>query len=136
MQFTYWRKDRRSGAGIPDGSGWAVTASWLFDDVFLPFVRIGNSDGGGGVAAEKAVSAGFGYVVRPDQTLALGVGWAEPVERDGDRRADEYVLELSYRFRLTENLELMPDVQLLFDPADNPDEDRVWVLGLRAKVTL
>ena len=46
------------------------------------------------------------------------------------------MLEVSYRFQLSENLELMPDVQLLLDPADNPDEDRVWIWGLRAKVTL
>jgi len=25
----------------------------------------------------------------------------------------------------------MPDLQVVFDPANNPDEDRVWVFSLR-----
>ena len=29
-----------------------------------------------------------------------------------------------------------PDVQLIVDPALNPDEDRIWFVGLRARLAL
>lgn len=131
IQFTYWDKDAREIAGVPGGRGWAVSASRKFDKIF-PFIRFGHSDGGAGVAAKNAASVGFEYTVRPDQAWSLGMGWAEPAEELGD----EYVIETSYKFQLLKGFSLLPDVQLLLDPARNPDKDSVWVLGLRGILTL
>ena len=58
VQFTYWHKDQRELAGVPGGSGWAVSSAWQINDKYFPFVRFGHSDGGAGVAAEDALSAG------------------------------------------------------------------------------
>ena len=33
-------------------------------------------------------------------------------------------------------LAITPDVQLLINPALNPDEDQIWVFGLRARLAL
>ena len=30
----------------------------------------------------------------------------------------------------------MPDAQIIFNPADNPDESSIWVVGVRAILTL
>ena len=46
------------------------------------------------------------------------------------------MIETSYKMQLSPNFSLTPDVQLLFDPASNPNEDTVWVLGLRAIFSL
>jgi hypothetical protein len=35
-----------------------------------------------------------------------------------------------------QNVSLPSDLQLVFNPALNPAEDRVWVLGLRASLAL
>ena len=35
-----------------------------------------------------------------------------------------------------ENLAVTPSFQLLIDPALNPDEDRIWIFGFRARITL
>ena len=43
--------------------------------------------------------------------------------------------EAFYRFTVTDNLALTPDVQLVRHPALNPGEDVLWALGFRARVT-
>lgn len=136
IQFTYWDKDAREIVGVDSGRGWALSASWEFGERWLPFLRVGMSDGGAGVAAEDAVSTGFQYTVRSDQKFALGVGWARPnSESFADDVDDEYVIETSYNLQLTRNFALLPDIQWVKDPVNNPDEDRVWVGSLRAILT-
>ena len=80
---------------------------------------------------------GLEYAVRDDQALALGFGWAEPSEETfGPGLDDEYVIETSYKMQVSPSVSLLPDVQLLIDPAKNPEEDTVWVFGIRAVVNL
>jgi porin len=43
-------------------------------------------------------------------------------------------MEVYFRLQVTKELAITPDVQLLIDPALNPDEDSVWVYGLRARL--
>jgi len=133
VQLTWWHKDERDDAGVSDGQGWAVSASWKVAEQFIPFTRFGDSDGGAGVAAETAASLGLEYAIRPDQALSVGFGWADPAASGLD---DEYVIETSYKLQLSPNFSLMPDVQLLIDPANNPDEDTVWVVGLRGLLSV
>ena len=132
IQFTWWDKDAREQAGVSAGQGWTVSASVKRDNWF-PFVRFGHSDGGAGVAATSSASAGFEYATRPNQAWSLGLGWADPVTPES---RDEYVVETSYKFQLLKGFSLLPNAQLLLDPVNNPDEDRVWVLGLRGILSL
>ena len=136
IQFTYWDKDAREKAGVAAGKGWAVSASWKVNDSIFPFTRFGHSDGGAGVPAEDAASIGLEYTTRPDQALSVGLGWANPVSpASGPTLRDEYVLEASYKFQVLRGLSLLPDVQYIKDPATNPAEDNVWIVGLRAILT-
>ena len=137
IQFLYWSKDERAEAGVSSGKGWAVTASYQTGEKLLSFFRVGRSNGGAGVPAEKAASVGVEYSPRVGRALTVGLGWARPSEDTyGPGLRDEYVTELSYRFQLTKNFSLLTDVQIVFNPALNPAEDRVWVLGLRASLAL
>jgi porin len=137
MQFTYWDKDARSRAGVSSGSGWAVSAAWKLNDTYFPFVRFGHSDGGGGVAAEDAISAGV-EISRPrGEVWTIGAGWAKPSEETfGPGLDNEKVLEMSYKFPISKNFSLLPDAQVIFDPASNPGKSSTWVIGLRAILTL
>jgi len=136
IQLTYWDKDARNKAGVPSGKGWAVSTSWKVDEKLLPFLRFGHSDGGAGVAAENAASVGLEYMTHPDQALSVGFGWAEPVSpAAGPTSRDEYVLEASYKFQLLRGFSLLPDLQYIKDPANNPSEDGAWVIGLRGILT-
>jgi porin len=54
----------------------------------------------------------------------------------GQSARDEYVIETSYKFQLLKGFSPLPDVQLVLDPANNPDKDSVWVVGVRGMLTL
>ena len=137
VQFTYWEKDARILAGVSEGSGWAFSAAYKISDRLFPFVRFGHSDGGGGVAAEDAISAGVEIVQRFDQTWTIGAGWAKPSRQTfGPRLDDEKVFETSYKFQLSQNFSITPDVQVVFNPANDPSESSVWVIGMRAIFTM
>ena len=137
VQFTYWEKDARREAGIPSGKGWAVSAAYQLNERWQPFLRFGHSDGGAGVAAEDAASVGVEMKPRMDQVWSIGFGWAKPSRKThGPGLDEEYVLETSYKFQLSPNFSLTPDLQYVRNPARNPDENSVWVLGLRAILTL
>jgi len=136
IHLTLWQTSARSEAGIPSGWGGAVSASHLFADRWLPFVRAGWSDGGGGVPLEGSVAVGAGYYLR-DQSdlLALGLNWGRPSsETYGGGLDDEYSIELFYRVHLMKSLTITPDVQVLINPALNPDAEVVGVFGLRARL--
>lgn len=137
VQFTYWEKDARALAGTSKGSGWAVSSAWRLNDLIFPFVRFGHSDGGAGVAAEDAISAGVEITQSFDQVWTVGAGWARPSrETFGPGLDDETVLETSYKFQLSKNFSLTPDVQVIFNPANDQDRSSVWVVGLRAILTM
>jgi len=137
IQFLYWNKDERVEAGISSGKGWVMTASYQVRQNAISFVRLGASDGGAGVPAKRAISAGIEYSPATGRALAAGLGWARPSEDTfGTGLPDEYVLEMSYRHQLTSNVSITPDIQFVINPALNPAEDRVWVLGLRFSLAL
>jgi carbohydrate-selective porin OprB len=74
----------------------------------------------GGVALE----APFG---RQHDVLAVGVAWSDP---SGEGR-DETLIELLYRIEVAKAISITPDLQLVFDPADNHGDDFVAVPGVR-----
>jgi porin len=132
-QLTYWQKDARTLAGVSKGSGWGVSAAYKLNDKYFPFVRFGHSDGGGGVAAESAISVGVEIAQRSDEIWTIGAGWAKPSrETFGPGLDNETVLESSYKFQLSQNFSITPDVQIVFNPANDPGESSIWVVGLRA----
>ena len=132
IQLLYWYMDPRKSAGVESGQGLTFTASFATENGLTPFLRWGHSDGGAHVYAEDFVSLGTQYKVRKDQYFAIGAGWSKPSMKSyGSGLRDEYVIETSYRVRLTPSLTLMPDVQLLIHPAANPNVNSVWIFGLR-----
>jgi porin len=137
VQFTYWEKDQRTLAGISKGSGWGVSVAYKLSDKYFPFLRFGHSDGGGGVAAESSISAGVEVTRRFDQIWTMGAGWAKPSrETFGPSLDNETVLETSYKFQLSQNFSITPDLQVVFKPANDPSQGSVWIVGLRAIFTM
>ena len=49
---------------------------------------------------------------------------------------DQYTVEMFYRWRPFRVFTITPDIQLLVDPALNPDEDVIVVFGARARLAL
>jgi porin len=137
IQLTWWEKDARREAGVPAGQGWAVSATYQWSEKWQPFVRLGHSDGGAGVAAEDAASIGLEMKPRTDQAWSIGLGWAKPSRKThGPGLDNETVIETSYKFQLSPNFSLTPDIQYVRNPAKNPDKSSVMVGGVRAILTL
>jgi len=113
-----------------------MSANWLFGDRWLPFVRAGWSDGGGGVPLEATVAVGAGCYLRDrSDLLAVGFNWGRPSsETYGSGLRDEYTLEMLYRIQLLKRFSVTPDVQVLIHPALNPGSDILAVFGLRARL--
>jgi porin len=79
----------------------------------------------GGIAFE----APFG---RDKDMVAIGVAWSDPSPGEGFR--SETLLELFYRIEVVKAVLLTPDLQIVFDPANNPDDDVVVVPGIRLQL--
>ncbi|MEE9149756.1 MAG: carbohydrate porin, partial [Candidatus Tectomicrobia bacterium] len=133
VYVTAWHADEREKAGVPDGWGLLFSAQRFLKERWLPFLRAGYSEGEA-PALNASVSMGLGYYVRERADVtALGVSWGKP-SLDGLR--DQYTVEYFYRLQLSPNFALTPDVQLILDPALNPNEDVIAVFGLRARLAL
>ena len=135
VHVTFWHVDERTEAAVPDGWGLNVSASTWIDDQWLPFVRAGWSDDGGSLL-EASVSAGFGYQrERGGDVIGVGLNWGRPnsttFAADLD---DQYTAEVYYRWRFTQRVEVTPSIQVLGNPALNPDENVIGVFGVRARV--
>ena len=63
--------------------------------------------------------------------IGLGLNWG----RASGTTENQYIGELFYRLQLAQNLQLTPSIQLVVNPANNPDENLIGVLGLRARLT-
>ena len=126
----------RDQGSVPSGWGLAFSANHLFVDRWLPFARFGFSDGGGGAPLEGSVSIGTGYYLREkSDLLGLGLKWGRPSHKTyGSGLDDQYTIELLYRLQLLEHLAITPDIQVLLNPALNPDADVVGVFGVRARL--
>jgi porin len=134
---TLWHKDDQGDANVPDGWGIALSFSHYFRDRWMPFLRGGFAEDGG-TLTKWSISTGFAYQAVPNRDL-LGVGfnWGNPNGNTfGPNLDSQYVLEAFYRFQLTDELAITPDLQLLIDPALTPDADVVWVFGLRGRLAL
>ncbi|WP_373031065.1 carbohydrate porin [Sulfurovum sp.] len=134
--ISFWHLDESKETGAPSGRGVNVSFSSTIDGKWLPFLRAAWADEGGGVY-ESSVSTGFGYKDKPGgNLLGVGLNWGRPnsdtfpIELD-----DQWTGEVFYRAQLTENLQVTPSVQLLVDPALNPDKDFIALFGLRVRAS-
>jgi porin len=134
VHFTAWYANARSDVQTPSGWGLAFSYNQLIGETWEPFVRVGYSDGGGALW-EWTASIGVGYHLRGHDLLGIGLNWGRPSDETFESDLDDqYTAEIYYRLQLVENLTITPDVQLLIDPALNPDEDLIAVFGVRARI--
>jgi porin len=136
MHVTLWHVDESIPAETPGGWGVAFNYSLsLNNDQFMPFIRGGYADDGG-TLLQKSLSAGLGYNINGDQ-LGVAANWGQPNENSfGANLKDQYVLEVYYRWQLSEQIAITPDIQYLIDPALNQKRDSLWIFGLRARLAL
>jgi porin len=130
IHLTGWYRDAMQDGSMPRSYGVAFNANQQVGDNIMWFLRAGWSEGWG---ADRAVSAGFGW--RPVQgysdLFGFGLGWTRPASQFLD---SQYTAEAFYRFHVTPNFAITPDIQLQLHPALNPAENALWVFSLRARI--
>ena len=136
IHVTTWHADERLEAATPDGWGVALSATQFIVDKWLPFLRVGYAEDGGALY-ERSVSTGIGrYWSDTKNLLGFGLNWGRPSESSfGPDLDDQWTAELFYRWQVTQQIAITPDVQFIADPAMNPVEDQIWIFGLRSRLT-
>jgi porin len=136
VHLTFWHVDEIAASQTPDGWGLNFSASTWIDDTWMPFLRAGFAEDGGSLL-ERSVSTGAAVSLFDQRDLlGLAANWGRPnPDTFAPGLDDQFGIEAFYRLQLTQSLRVTPSVQLLFDPALNPDEDFLAVFGLRGVAT-
>jgi porin len=142
VHLTLWHADERDDLGVDDGWGGVISFNHAIGERWLVFARGGWAEDGGSLL-ERSVSIGGGYtpggleMLGSGHQLGFGINWGEPNDAlFGNNQKDQYAAEVYYRWQLADEIAITPAVQLLIDPALNPDEDQLWLFGLRVRLAL
>ncbi|MDH3762536.1 MAG: carbohydrate porin [Gammaproteobacteria bacterium] len=137
LHVTLWQVDEREDAGIDDADGVTLGINWTWDNTWMLFAKIGASDADAPndpQIAENSVTIGGIYYFANRSDL-VGIAYNDS-ELAADGFDDQTTLEAFYRLQLAQNLAITPSLQIIGDPALNPDEDEITVIGLRLRLTL
>lgn len=129
-----WHRDKTAEPGSNSGHGIAFSGEQALpgNPNIVPFLRYSWAHGA--AAAETQVSAGVVFqnvLGQSDDLIGLA---ASRVELADASLRDESTFEAFYRFHVTPEFSITPDVQLIENPAKTTNFDRVTVLSLRARV--
>jgi porin len=130
IHVTGWYRNPTNG--IPHSYGVAFNANYMLGSQIMWFLRGGWSKN---FLADGAVSGGLGW--RPPKSksdlLGAGFGWTHPTS---SALGSQYTAESFYRFHVTPNFAITPDVQLVLHPTLHPAVNTMWVFSLRGRVSL
>ena len=137
VHVSLWHQDERDDARIDDGWGIGVSAVQRFGR-FSPFVRYGYADGGasGPTPVQHMVNVGLvtdGIFGQDKDRIGVGYTWSDPADSSLDK---QQMIDAYYRVQLTPEIEIGPTLEVIFDPVRNPDDDTVYVWGLRTRIAL
>ena len=131
-RFAAWYNDPVEYTGKDSGWGIGVSIGQFITPTAAIAVRYGWQSADD-VEVEQVFSAQYlAYVggSRPKDVWGIGAGWGRPSNGDLD---DEFVGETFYRLQLTRNMQVTPDVQVIVNPSNAPDDDVLAVFGIRLR---
>ena len=74
-----------------------------------------------------------GIFGQANDRIGVGYTWSDPANH---RLDDQSTIDAYYRVQVTPEIQVGPTLQVIFDPPRNPDEDTVYVWGIRARIAL
>ena len=128
-----WHVDDRKDAGLESAHGVALAANWTFDDRWMVFGRLGWSTGASPIYNESMTLGVIRKFLFRSDLVGIAANRGNPP--DGNLR-DQTSIETFWRIQFSKGLAITPSIQLLLDPALNPEKDRIVVWGLRFRLTL
>jgi porin len=135
VHATFWHQDEREDAGIDDGWGIGVSAVQRFGR-FTPFARAGYADVNARGPTPVKHMANVGLVIdqifgQANDRIGIGYTWSDPADSSLD---NQDTIDAYYRVQVTPEIQFGPTLEVVFDPVRNPDDDTVYVWGLRTRV--
>lgn len=127
--ITIWQSDERKTAGIE--SDWGVAFSWSpYAGDWQPFLRGGYADKGTALL-QKTLSTGVGRKLNSNgDAIGVGLNWGKAANNS----EDQYISEIYYKWYPYRHVLLVPDAQFIVNPVNN-EEDHLWLIGLKMRVT-
>ncbi len=135
VHVSIWHHDELEDAGVDDGWGIGVSAQQRFGR-YTPFARYGYADVevNGPTSVKYMANLGLaidGIFGQANDRIGVGYTWADPVDNALDNQS---TIDAYYRVQVTPEIAMSPTLQLLFDPVRNPDEDTIYVWGIRTRL--
>ena len=135
FHISAWHQDAREDFGISRGAGVTATATQQFGQLH-PYIRYGYADvdEDGPTFARQMFAVGtaiddiFGQA---NDRLAFGLSWVESID---ETLGSQTSFDAFYRVQLTPQIEVGPTFGIVFDPVSNPEEDTVYVGGIRTRI--
>lgn len=126
-------------------NGWGVSMDQRVGDGMTLFTRYGH-EAKGNVKFDRTLTVGAeangSYWSRGGDSLGLALGLLNTSDAYRDFTASttaingaERVAELYYRYRVSKQFELSPNLQVIGNPGGNPSAQDVRILGLRSQFT-
>ncbi len=136
VHVSLWHQDELDEADVDDGWGIAGAAMQRFGR-FTPFLRYGYADVSANGPTSVKHMANVGLVVdgifgQANDRIGVGYTWSDPEDRALD---DQSTIDAYYRVQMTPEIAVSPTLQVIFDPVRNPDEDTVYVWGIRTRIS-
>ncbi len=136
LHVSVWQLDERTTAGTNDGWGISFSLNADIDDRYFPFVRGGWAEDGSS-DLEASLSIGVGYQQTQSNLMGIAFNWGRPNEDTfGPGLDDQYTSEMFFRWQLAKAVQVTPSIQLLANPALNPEEDFISIIGLRVRLLI
>jgi len=137
VHVSFWHQDEREDARIDDGWGVAVAVVQRFGQ-FSPFLRYGYADveEDGPTPVKHMANAGLvidGIFGDINDRIGIGYTWSDPADQS---LGQQDAIDAYYRMQLTPEIQVGPTFEAIFDPVRYPDEDSVYVWGVRARIAI
>jgi porin len=135
VHVSIWHQNEREDAEIDNGWGIAGAAVQRFGR-FTPFVRYGyvDSSATGPTPVKHMANAGLvidGIFGQADDRIGVGYTWSDPADRALDEQGE---IDSYYRVQVTPEIQVGSTLQVIIDPVRNPDEDTIYVWGIRTRI--
>ena len=129
LSVDIWYRDALAD-GSPRAYGMAFNWNFLASENLMPFFRGGWSNGW---FVDRSFTAGIGW--RPcaefSDLFGFGLGWSRP---ENEALSSQTTAEVFYRFHVTPQFAITPNLQAIFDPSLNPEESLLWTAALRFRI--
>ena len=130
IHVTFWDADESEFMNQAEDQGINLSATKIYGP-WLPFVRISYADEGSLLGIDESYTAGFAYygLGGEGNTLGAAINFADAGADD-----DQVTFEVFYLIKPVKFWEITPDIQVIENPASNPDEDQIIIYGLRTRL--